>query len=88
MLYEAKAVISLPGDAFQRSEARAKTSFIVFEKRGPGRGMDDAPSIFMYPCRHVEIDDPKRRRWSLVTTTCGNKQSRKSITSSENISVS
>ena len=64
-LYTVKAVISLPGDAFQRSEARVKTSFIVLEKR---RSEDAAliaedPSIFMYACRYVGIDDPKRRRW-------------------------
>ncbi len=64
-LYVVKAVVSLPGDAFQRSEARVKTSFIVMEKR---RSEDatlvaENPSIFMYACRYVGIDDPKRRRW-------------------------
>ena len=64
-LYIVKAVISLPGDAFQRSEARVKTSFIVLEKRRPE---DEAlaaedPAIFMYACRYVGIDDPKRHRW-------------------------
>ena len=64
-LYAVKAVVSLPGDAFQRSEARVKTSFIVLEKR---RGSDSYvperhPSIFMYACRYVGIDDPKRNRW-------------------------
>ena len=64
-LYIVKAVISLPGDAFQRSEARVKTSFIVLEKRrefdpyAPERH----PSVFMYACRYVGIDDPKRARW-------------------------
>ena len=64
-LYIVKAVISLPGDAFQRSEARVKTSFIVLEKRQPQEvaEWDDHPSIFMYACRFVGIDDPKRRRW-------------------------
>ena len=64
-LYMVKAVISLPGDAFQRSEARVKTSFIVLEKRGT-RGqasLDRQPSVFMYACRYVGIDDPKRNRW-------------------------
>ena len=63
--YIIKAVISLPGDAFQRSEARVKTSFIVLEKRkqGDADAWEDQPSIFMYPCRYVGIDDPKRRRW-------------------------
>ena len=64
-LYAVKAVISLPGDAFQRSEARVKTSFIVLEKRRPteSASTDDDPAIFMYPCRYVGNDDPKRRRW-------------------------
>lgn len=64
-LYAVKAVISLPGDTFQRSEARVKTSFIVLEKRPPGEeaNAEDDPAIFMYPCRHVGNDDPKRRRW-------------------------
>ena len=64
-LYIVKAVISLPGDAFQRSEARVKTSFVVLEKRRATEGSDTDgdPSIYMYPCRYVGIDDPKRRRW-------------------------
>ena len=64
-LYVVKAVVSLPGDAFQRSEARVKTSFVVLEKRTEQDVVewDDQPSIFMYACRFVGIDDPKRRRW-------------------------
>ena len=65
-LYIVKAVISLPGDAFQRSEARVKTSFIVLEKRAAEHMSlldDDHPAIFMYACRYVGIDDPKRQRW-------------------------
>lgn len=64
-LYTIKAVVSLPGDAFQRSEARVKTSFVVLEKRPAGDPYDPRthPSIFMYACRYVGIDDPKRNRW-------------------------
>ena len=64
-LYIVKAVVSLPGDAFQRSEARVKTSFVVLEKRSmiDSFDVDADPAIFMYPCRYVGIDDPKRRRW-------------------------
>ena len=64
-LYMLKAVISLPGDAFQRSEARVKTSFIVLEKRGTEglASLDSQPAVFMYACRYVGIDDPKRNRW-------------------------
>ena len=64
-LYIVKAVISLPGDAFQRSEARVKTSFIVLEKRHESDPYvpERHPSVFMHACRYVGIDDPKRARW-------------------------
>jgi len=55
-----RAVVSLPGDAFQRSNARVKTSYIVLEKRESGTQQN--PAVFMYPCQHVGIDDPKRQR--------------------------
>lgn len=63
--YTVKAVVSLPGDAFQRSEARVKTSFVVLEKRRDSDAYvpERHPSIFMYACRYVGIDDPKRNRW-------------------------
>lgn len=56
-----KAVISLPGDAFQRSLARVKTSFLVLEKR-VNENLQEQPSVFMYPCQYVGIDDPSRQR--------------------------
>ncbi|OLS50191.1 hypothetical protein BV379_19150 [Rhodovulum sulfidophilum] len=55
-----KAVVSLPGDAFQRSNARVKTSYIVFEKRSTAE--QENPPVFMYPCQFVGNDDPKRQR--------------------------
>ncbi|PYI52446.1 N-6 DNA methylase [Paenibacillus flagellatus] len=55
-----RAVISLPGDAFQRSLARVKTSILILEKRRNGE--TGQPSVFMYPCRYVGIDDPSRQR--------------------------
>lgn len=56
-----RAVISLPGDAFQRSNARVKTSYVIAEKRDPD--LEQAqPPVFMYPCRYVGVDDPKRQR--------------------------
>ena len=63
--YTIKAVISLPGDAFQRSEARVKTSFVVLEKRRETNSYSPQshPPVFMYACRYVGIDDPKRARW-------------------------
>ena len=50
-----RAIISLPGDAFQRSGARAKTSILYLTKRGK----DDTgqPDVFVYECRHVGLDD-------------------------------
>jgi type I restriction enzyme M protein len=56
-----RAVISLPGDAFQRSNARVKTSYLIAEKRDPEVNQTQPP-VFMYPCQYVGIDDPKRQR--------------------------
>jgi len=56
-----KAVVSLPGDAFQRSNARVKTSYLVAEKRVADLNQPQ-PAVFMYPCQHVGLDDPKRQR--------------------------
>lgn len=50
-----RAVISLPGDAFQRSGARAKTTVLYLEKRREGEvGQPDA---FVFECRYVGLDD-------------------------------
>jgi type I restriction enzyme M protein len=57
-----RAVVSLPGDSFQRSQARVKTSLLVLEKAPEGAGSDRQGDVFMYPCRFVGIDDPARRR--------------------------
>jgi type I restriction enzyme M protein len=56
-----RAVISLPGDAFQRSNARVKTSYLIAEKRNPEENQQQPP-VFMYPCQYVGIDDQKRQR--------------------------
>lgn len=56
-----RAIISLPGDAFQRSNARVKTSYLIAEKRDPKKTQAQPP-VFMYPCQYVGIDDPKRQR--------------------------
>jgi type I restriction enzyme M protein len=56
-----RAVVSLPGDAFQRSNARVKTSYLVVERRDETREQDQPP-IFMFPCQVVGLDDPKRQR--------------------------
>lgn len=55
-----RGVVSLPGDAFQRSQARVKTSLVVLEKR-KSEDQEQTP-VFMYACRYVGIDDPKRQR--------------------------
>ena len=55
-----RAVVSLPGDAFQRSQARVKTSVIVLEKRSSAT--QTQPAIFMYYCKAVGVDDPPRQR--------------------------
>ena len=61
--YIVKAVVSLPGDAFQRSDARVKTSFVVLQKRNPNHSSTTQPPVFMYGCQYVGNDDPKRQRW-------------------------
>lgn len=55
-----RAVVSLPGDAFQRSQARVKTSVLVLEKRLSAK--QDQPSVFMYYCTAVGVDDAPRQR--------------------------
>jgi len=63
--YIVKAVISLPGDAFQRSQARVKTSLIIFEKADVVQGdawIDRQGDVFMYACSAVGTDDPARVR--------------------------
>ena len=59
--FRIRAVVSLPGDAFQRSNARVKTSYLVAEKRALHDVGEQGP-IFMYPCQYVGLDDPKRQR--------------------------
>jgi type I restriction enzyme M protein len=55
-----RAVVSLPGDAFQRSKARVKTSLLILEKK---RTPDEAqPSLFMCYCTTVGLDDSPRQR--------------------------
>ncbi len=58
-----RAVISIPGDAFQRVGARAKTSILYLLRRSQGEiGQPDA---FMYECQHVGMDDvPMKTRAS------------------------
>lgn len=56
-----RGVVSLPGDAFQRSQARVKTSIIILDKRSSTAQEAQGP-VFMYACRYVGIDDPKRQR--------------------------
>lgn len=55
-----RAVVSLPGDAFQRSQARVKTSLIVLEKKMTEH--EKQPDVFMYYCSWVGVDDPSRQR--------------------------
>lgn len=55
-----RAVVSLPGDAFQRSQARVKTSILVLEKKTSAD--EEQPDVFMYYCSWVGVDDPSRTR--------------------------
>jgi type I restriction enzyme M protein len=55
-----RAVVSLAGDAFQRSNARVKTSLIVLEKRESAA--EEQPPAFMYYTTAVGVDDSQRQR--------------------------
>ncbi|MBN9685901.1 MULTISPECIES: N-6 DNA methylase [unclassified Corallococcus] len=55
-----RAVVSLPGDAFQRSGARVKTSVLYLTKRKSPS--DQQPAVFMYYCRTIGVDDSARQR--------------------------
>ncbi|MGH2911804.1 MAG: restriction endonuclease subunit M, partial [Solirubrobacteraceae bacterium] len=55
-----RAVVSLPGDAFQRSNARVKTSLIVLERRKTKS--ERQPPAFMYYTTAVGVDDSPRQR--------------------------
>jgi len=59
-LYVVEAVISLPGDAFQRSKARVKTSVLILRKKVDET--EGQPPVFMYYCKYVGVDDPGRVR--------------------------
>ena len=50
-----RAVVSLPGDAFQRVGARAKTSVLYLVKRKPGE--TGQPDIFMAESSYIGLDD-------------------------------
>jgi type I restriction enzyme M protein len=50
-----RAVISLPGDAFQRVGARAKTSILYLTRRAEGE--EGQPGVFMAECQYVGLDD-------------------------------
>ena len=55
-----RAVVSLPGDAFQRSNARVKTSLLYLVKRQSAS--EEQPPVFMHYCTVVGLDDPARQR--------------------------
>lgn len=54
------AVVSLPGDAFQRSQARVKSSILVLRRKSGEN--DEQGSVFMYYCTAVGVDDSPRQR--------------------------
>jgi len=51
-----RGIISLHGDAFQRSGARAKTSVLFLEKRDSAQQATQ-PSTFVYESRYIGLDD-------------------------------
>ena len=71
--YIVRAVVSLPGDAFQRSKARVKTSLLCVEKKKSAN--EEQPPVFMYYCTTVGLDDPSRRRVLPIDVTNRKKAS-------------
>jgi type I restriction enzyme M protein len=72
--YIIRAVISLHGDAFQRSGARAKTSVLLLEKRDPAYEATQ-PSAFVYESRYIGLDDVvPRTRASVAELARANAQ--------------
>jgi len=55
-----RAVVSLAGDAFQRSNARVKTSLLYLVKRT--HEDDEQPPVFMHYSTVIGLDDPARQR--------------------------
>lgn len=55
-----RAVVSLPGDAFQRSNARVKTSLLYLVKRQSSD--EEQPPVFMHYSTVIGLDDPARQR--------------------------
>lgn len=53
--YLIRGVISLHGDAFQRAQARVKTSILCLEKKHLED--DEQPAAFVYETRYVGLDD-------------------------------
>lgn len=54
-----KAVISLPGDAFQRVGARQKTSVIYLKKKEEPN--EEQPAVFMEECTALGLEDKPQR---------------------------
>lgn len=50
-----RAIISLPGDAFRRQDARVKTSVLIMEKKL--RPDEQQPSCFAYFSEYIGVDD-------------------------------
>ncbi|MCC7291856.1 MAG: N-6 DNA methylase [Phycisphaerales bacterium] len=55
-----RGIVSLHGDAFQRSGARAKTSILYLEKR-QGDLQETQPAVFVYESRYIGLDDVVQR---------------------------
>jgi type I restriction enzyme M protein len=61
-----RAIVSLPGDAFQRSGARAKTSVVYLVKKGEGG--ERQPNVFLAEAKALGLDDvPPTTRRSAAT---------------------
>lgn len=69
-----RAIISLHGDAFQRSGARAKTTILGLVKRAEGDFSQ--PDAFVYESRYVGLDDVVPRTRASVAEKARNEATR------------
>jgi type I restriction enzyme M protein len=66
-----RAILSLHGDAFQRSGARAKTSVLYLTRRVDSS--ETQPSVFVYESRYIGLDDVVPRTRASVAELARNQ---------------
>jgi type I restriction enzyme M protein len=65
-----KGIISLPGDAFQRSSARVKTSILILKKKSEGEQQND---IFLASSVYIGLESKIAKRIGIKVPNLNNK---------------